>query len=87
MTVLEAARRLRPGLTCAENCFECDASITVGELHAPDCPWLALPKIVAALEAAERSVRALDENPRMAWDHPVMAAVDQLGEALKGEGA
>jgi hypothetical protein len=22
--------------------------------HAPDCPWLSMPKIVAALEAAER---------------------------------
>jgi hypothetical protein len=26
-----------------------------GFKHAPDCPWLALPKIVAALEAAERT--------------------------------
>lgn len=26
--------------------------------HAPDCPWLAMPKIVAALEAAERVAAA-----------------------------
>jgi len=25
--------------------------------HKPDCPWLSMPKIVAALEAADAAVR------------------------------
>jgi hypothetical protein len=41
-------------------CTRCDQTAASTELgwpsiaHAPDCPWLALPKIVAALEAARR---------------------------------
>jgi hypothetical protein len=69
MTPLEAARRLaeenEPQLETmwqiegvnmrgrAPNMYRfCHKN--VGQGHAPDCPWLALPRIVAALEAAER---------------------------------
>jgi hypothetical protein len=31
--------------------------------HAANCPWLAMPRIVAALEAAERSLSALRDLP------------------------
>lgn len=30
--------------------------------HGGDCPWLSLPQIVAALEAAEKIVGVLDED-------------------------
>ena len=54
--------------------------------HESDCPWISLPKIVAALEAAERVIT---------WDRSVApepsaklvpaSAYDALVAALKGE--
>lgn len=59
MSPLEAARRLAATDPFVDNeragtfCVFCDAP----KYHASDCPWLAMPKIVAALEAAERMSR------------------------------
>jgi hypothetical protein len=50
-----------------------------------DCPHIALPRIVAALEAAERVVRIHDENSRVVWDSPVFHEIDVLGDTLRGE--
>lgn len=39
--------------------------------HAPDCSWLAMPKIVAALEAADRLVLLSPEDETLmvgVWD-------------------
>lgn len=47
--------------------------------HAPDCPWLAMPKIVAALEAADALIAAMAYPP---------AAYDEwqaLVVAIRGE--
>ncbi len=42
-------------------CWYCRETVIAHELyHDPTCPWLALPRIVAALEAAERMVEQLD---------------------------
>ena len=55
--LLDAARALaRPPLwTWDGECGFCDGTDS-GDNHAPDCPWLALPRIVAAIEAAEHFV-------------------------------
>ncbi len=57
MSLLEDARRLaeytnrQPRMIC----MTCQQPFAEGERgHASDCPYLALPRIVAALEAAER---------------------------------
>lgn len=57
MSILDDARRLAATDPWYENeragtsfCIACG----MYESHADDCPWLALPRIVAALEAAER---------------------------------
>jgi hypothetical protein len=34
---------------------------TTGVLHHPTCPWISMPRIVAALEAAERIAPAFDD--------------------------
>lgn len=60
MSLLDAVRRLRPETYTSETldagyqevCVRCNHRLDQG--HAPDCPWLAMPRIVAALEAAER---------------------------------
>lgn len=65
MSLLEDARRLAErGFTpwedsCHWTCESCGCHVETDEEastwtgHAPDCPWLAMPRIVAALEAAE----------------------------------
>ena len=52
MSLLDDARRLL-ALDSTTGCSACDGW---GATHEPDCSWLALPRIVAALEAAERLV-------------------------------
>lgn len=60
MSPLEAAKKLAGietwyGLGGDGYCIACDEYIgTSNGSHAPDCPTLAMPRIVAALEAAER---------------------------------
>lgn len=47
-------------------CDLCEGSYSLGPTgtpfsHKPDCPWLAMPRIVAALEAAQAFLLALPE--------------------------
>ena len=45
----------------ASRCFYCNEVLSASHPmrgHADDCPWLSMPKIVAALEAAHRVVTA-----------------------------
>lgn len=59
MTLLEDARRLaeKNPHDAGWACFSCGMpngrNSGFGDTHHTGCPWLALPKIVAALEAAE----------------------------------
>lgn len=76
MKPLEAARRMAEprvahwvyGDSAADKCLYCDQNgeraveINAPLDHATDCPWLSMPKIVAALEAASRVVSE--------WGHP-----------------
>jgi hypothetical protein len=64
--LLDAARRLNQDEpigqfeTGGRNYFVfCGRMVQQG--HAPDCPWLSLPRIVAALEAAERVAETTTE--------------------------
>lgn len=72
MTLLEDARHLAADdPECANRlCHHCGSPgkpIRGREIqHTPDCPWLSMPKIVAALEAAERLASAwaaINDNP------------------------
>lgn len=68
MTLVEAARRLTErGFTPYDEddaiiCELCDQPVAVANTpngwagHAPVCPWLSMPRIVAALEAADRLI-------------------------------
>lgn len=70
-----------------EDCHYCGAMLSgalrqyLGE-HAPDCPWLSMPKIVAALEAAERLHVA---HARGDYAEDMEADIEALVAALKGE--
>ena len=73
-------------------CFACEAPWSgEGKQHKPDCPWLALPRIIAALEAAESVSEAYDRETVATWGHslgsPLLAAVDRLDGTLRGEPA
>ena len=61
MSLLDDARRLA-GVWPTDrydNCVFCyEIQRSDEPTHAPDCPWLAMPQIVAALEAAERLVES-----------------------------
>lgn len=70
MSLLEDARAISESAPSSDDqCPHCSAYIgpvrggDYGE-HSPDCPWLAMPRIVAALEAAEKvaSDMPLDEG-------------------------
>ncbi len=87
MTPLEAARKMaetcptfepEPGVV---HCAVCYAYLPT---HAPDCPWLAMPQIVAALEAAEHLTEAwqgsVDNFPML----EVLERVKGLAGTLKG---
>ncbi len=66
MTLLDDARQiLKGGASGDDECPHCHTYIgmTVSGPNSPhrdDCPWLSMPKILAALEAAERIA---DLNP------------------------
>ncbi len=51
------------------------------ELHVPDCPWLAMPKIVAALEAADRLIDRGGDEDRAEW----IALAEALDFPMQGE--
>jgi hypothetical protein len=52
--------------------------------HAPDCPIPSMPKIVAALETAERLV---SEDDAMDCGHISSSYVEELRRALHGDPA
>ena len=57
MSLLDDARRLAEKEPVRGiDCLYCAAVMVDEYPHEPDCPWLSLPKIVAALEALELSV-------------------------------
>jgi hypothetical protein len=94
VTPLDAARQIR-----AIEPLELDTCVYCGggRPHAPDCPWLALPQIVAALEAAERVSSAwqadsdgrgdevMPPHRRLARLIPLFRSAAALSAALKGE--
>lgn len=61
--LLEAARAIMngedgsPPVNALARCHWC-YEFALTDPHRPDCPWLAMPLIVKALEAAERVVEA-----------------------------
>lgn len=60
MSLLEDARRLAEHEPIYNNgSYGYCGELARSGLHASDCPWLAMPRIVAALEAAERMQQAL----------------------------
>jgi hypothetical protein len=102
MTPLEAAQRLHGGNPFGSHgddagwqCPFCGMPSGrhsgFGDRHRSDCPSLALPAIVAALEAAEAVRRAYDRETVATWGvnlgSPLLAAVDALDKAMTGEGA
>lgn len=62
MSAIEDARRLAGAEPVIHNKMtsenECAMCMGVSGDHVPECPWLAMPRIVAALEAAERHLRS-----------------------------
>lgn len=100
MSLLDDARRLaKSGFTpwedsCRLKCELCGAD-GAGEdgpfPHESDCPWLAMPQIVAALEAAEAVGTAYDRETVATWGtnlgSPLLAAVDTLDKMLRGANA
>lgn len=63
--LLDAAKRLAdvdPAESESGQCIACGGYLYPPHGHAPDCPWLAMPKIVEALEAAGDLVEAIDED-------------------------
>lgn len=86
--LVEAARRLiAGGVSSDDYCQHCERCITFrltgdnrDEEHAPDCPWLAMPQIVAALEAAQALSESLDQT---ADGPPNHARVQALKRALR----
>jgi mono/diheme cytochrome c family protein len=91
VTPKEAARRLiRVGPPVYDTiCLACHTPIETfdgGELpHAPDCPWLQMPKILAALEAAEQVVSRAFHPARDGMQPGYADAIKALVAALKGE--
>ena len=63
MSLLDDARRLTETDPQPVNplcrCHWC-AEFTLTEPHAPDCPWLSMPKIAAALERLEAMQAAVN---------------------------
>lgn len=71
MSLLDDARRLADPYAVPEDgpgiCWWCgEPAMWIGGGHAPDCPWLSMPRIVAALEAAEGIARISDRKHE-AW--------------------
>lgn len=53
----------------------------LGALHYPECPWLAMPRIVAALEAADRLIDRGGDEDRAEW----IALAEALDFPMQGE--
>lgn len=103
MTPLEAAKALSArGFTpwedsCHLTCELCGADFAEDDpAHSPDCPWIAMPAIVAALEAAQGATNDAQcwagspagNMPRdMEWVQIPLASYEVLQAALKGNSA
>lgn len=97
MTLLEAARllaKIGPPTTCEYTFDEhghitimaCCGASTLGP-HLPTCPWLTMPRVVAALEAAGWAVEGMGESRRLGLSiDETVARLGALADALKGEG-
>lgn len=87
MTPLEAARRMDDPRDCPQEhgeCWFCGWNINrIGSDHAPDCPWLQMPRIVKALEAAERIVSRSSRDGHVAYVED--EDMEMLEAALKGD--
>jgi hypothetical protein len=83
MTPLEAAKALAAanpfdgGWACSFCGMPDGTRSGFGRMHEPDCPWLAMPQIVVALEVAEQTVEA----PMVMIEEHLAA----LKRVLKGE--
>lgn len=103
MNLLDAARWMahnRPH-EIGEACWYCNAGQPddsyLERPPKPDCPWLALPKIVAALEVAERVAAAYERRQaRLTGEGlspaaslgsfgPTLNEVERLVAALRGD--
>ncbi len=71
MSLVDDARRLEEAepVNPLTRCYWCE-EFTLTEPHAPDCPWLSLPRILAALEAAERVATVTTRQRIMAGAGP-----------------
>ncbi len=104
MTLLDDARRLSVGPPPLEKfdgevCHYCrhlmveivdnEGNFLKPQPHHPDCPWLAMPKIVAVLEAAERMVQEVGDPVTPVEEFGVTEIPDRLYRplvaALRGE--
>jgi len=71
MSLLEDARKLLPihpleeegGARYCRVCGEAIGGYPEWDGHAPECPWLSMPKIIGALEAAERLIAESSPDP------------------------
>jgi hypothetical protein len=72
VSLLDDARRL-DALRVRQRrmiCVACKQPFADGERgHAPDCPLLSMPKVVAALEAAERLASVTIAEGATVWCH------------------
>jgi hypothetical protein len=92
MSLLDDAKRLGEIGTIHTHYFygndneECIAGCAAwkGE-HEPDCPVLALPRIVAVLEAAERVAMMYPEYPDEADIVEVLDGVCEVLDSMRGE--
>ena len=79
MSLVEDAKKLaEDGWLYDGDCGGCDGTDD-GYEHTLDCPWLSLPRIVIALEAAERAAAEKEQSthPDALW-----VALDELVAAL-----
>lgn len=92
MSLLDGARRLMAVDPFAHQesestgtYSECVACGGENRQHAPDCPWLSMPKIVAVLEAAEAYVREMEGQGERVDILRRVRTYQALVAALKGE--
>lgn len=95
MSLIDAARRLADpeeddggvdvhadGEFLFRQCRYCAASYSYGEAHSPDCPWLQVPSIVAALEAGERMAEVQQRQEYPGYWGAMRKAADAFRAAL-----
>ncbi len=91
MTLVEAALRLATGEEPSVDSGTGSGGVYVfcggdsdERRHNPDCPWLALPQIVKALEMAELDVRTRQRvyHEKIEWSRTLSSTEKMLAEAL-----